>query len=89
MRVRCCFGTALRVATLCCTIHQQRPCPSTPAGPRHPQVDEDTYNELAARMPPSISWTRLSAMERKGGEERCEFELACSAAGGCEMVDVV
>jgi len=51
-------------------------------------VDQDVYEELRSRMPESIDWTQLARLERTGGEERCEYELACSATGGCEMVDV-
>jgi hypothetical protein len=40
-------------------------------------------------MPPAINWSGLRELERKEGDDKCEYELACSAAGGCEMVDLV
>jgi ribonucleoside-diphosphate reductase alpha chain len=52
------------------------------------QVSQAQYEELVGRMPSSIDWSGLREMEREGGDDRCEYELACSA-GGCEMVDVV
>eukprot|EP00775_Hariotina_reticulata_P008318 gene8318-8503_t len=53
------------------------------------KVDEATYLELLAMMPPKINWSGLRELERQGGDDKCEFELACSATGGCEMVDVL
>eukprot|EP01025_Chloroclados_australasicus_P039074 TRINITY_DN4036_c0_g2_i1.p2 TRINITY_DN4036_c0_g2~~TRINITY_DN4036_c0_g2_i1.p2 ORF type:complete len:529 (-),score=87.37 TRINITY_DN4036_c0_g2_i1:1284-2870(-) len=50
------------------------------------KVDKETYEKLLSRMPVQIDWMEL---ERREDEDKCEFELACSAAGGCEMVDVV
>lgn len=52
------------------------------------KVDRAVYDELLSRMPPAISWSGLREMERKEGEDKCEYELACSA-NGCEMVDIV
>lgn len=52
------------------------------------KVDKAVYEELLGRMPPAISWGALREMERKEGEDKCEYELACSA-NGCEMVDIV
>ncbi len=52
------------------------------------KVSKDVYDELLSRMPPAISWSALREMERKEGEDKCEYELACSA-NGCEMVDIV
>lgn len=63
-----------------CGSYQQMP---------YEKVDEATYHELAAKMPPKIDWSTLRGMEREEGEDSCEYELACSAAGGCEMVDLV
>jgi hypothetical protein len=40
-------------------------------------------------MPPAINWSGLRELERKEDDDKCEYELACSAAGGCEMVDLV
>lgn len=59
-----------------------------PALFHHPQVTRDVYEELLSRMPPAISWGGLREMERKEGQDHCEYELACSA-NGCEMVDIV
>lgn len=53
------------------------------------KVDQAAYEELLARMPPAINWAGLRELERKEGDDKCEYELACSAAGGCEMVDLV
>ncbi|EFJ43138.1 hypothetical protein VOLCADRAFT_96647 [Volvox carteri f. nagariensis] len=51
-------------------------------------VDEQTYNELAARMPSALNWSLLRELERgPGADEKMEAELACTA-GGCEMVDI-
>jgi hypothetical protein len=63
-----------------CGAYQQMP---------YEKVSQAQYEELVARMPASIDWSGLREMEREGGDDRCEYELACSAAGGCEMVDVV
>lgn len=53
-------------------------------------IDEAAYSELLAKMPPiGIDWAAMREMERKEGDDKCEYELACSAAGGCEMVDVI
>lgn len=59
-----------------------------PSSPLLLQVTRDVYEELLSRMPPAISWDGLREMERKEGEDHCEYELACSA-NGCEMVDIV
>lgn len=52
------------------------------------QVSKEVYDELLSRMPPAISWSALREMERKEGEDKCEYELACGG-GACEMVDIV
>lgn len=52
------------------------------------KVEKEVYEELLSRMPPAISWSALREMERREGEDKCEYELACSA-NGCEMVDIV
>eukprot|EP01023_Acetabularia_acetabulum_P056659 TRINITY_DN657_c0_g1_i4.p1 TRINITY_DN657_c0_g1~~TRINITY_DN657_c0_g1_i4.p1 ORF type:complete len:402 (-),score=121.42 TRINITY_DN657_c0_g1_i4:458-1663(-) len=49
------------------------------------KVEKEEYEKLLAKMPLQIDWMEL---ERREDEDKCEFELACSAAGGCEMVDV-
>lgn len=81
----CCFASVL----LCpagvsflpydCGSYKQTP---------YEKVDKEVYEELLSRMPPAISWGALREMERKEGEDHCEYELACSA-NGCEMVDIV
>jgi ribonucleoside-diphosphate reductase alpha chain len=53
------------------------------------KVEVEEYLELLKRMPTSIEWSALRELERVGGDDKCEYELACSAAGGCEMVDVL
>lgn len=65
-----------------CGSYQQMPYES---------IDRQQYEQLAATMPAALDWRKLAALERlsNGDKDRCEFELACSAAGGCEMVDVM
>lgn len=53
------------------------------------KVEEDVYQDLLSRMPTDINWSNLRELERTGGDDKCEYELACSASGGCEMVDVL
>jgi ribonucleoside-diphosphate reductase alpha chain len=53
------------------------------------KIDEVTYLDLVGKMPPKINWSGLRELERQEGDDKCKFELACSAAGGCEMVDVL
>lgn len=62
-----------------CGTYQQTP---------YEKVERETYEELLSRMPPAINWAGLRKLERAGGEDKCEFELACTA-NGCEMVDIV
>jgi ribonucleoside-diphosphate reductase alpha chain len=49
-------------------------------------IDEETYNTLAAKMPEKVSWEKLREFEKEdttsGGRE-----LACTA-GVCEVVDL-
>jgi ribonucleoside-triphosphate reductase (thioredoxin) len=49
-------------------------------------IDEETYNTLAAKMPEKVSWEKLRDFEKEdttsGGRE-----LACTA-GVCEVVDL-
>lgn len=47
------------------------------------EVDEDEYQELLARMPRDISWDKLAAVQRSAAPE-----LACTAGGGCDCVDI-
>jgi hypothetical protein len=53
------------------------------------KVELEEYLELLKRMPASIDWSALRELEPVGGEDKCVYQLACSAAGGCEMVDVL
>jgi ribonucleoside-diphosphate reductase alpha chain len=49
--------------------------------------DKQQYNELKKKMP-SADWSKLSDYEKKDMTAGSQ-ELACSAEGGCEIVDLV
>ena len=56
-------------------VYQQAP---------YQDCDKDTYEELRAKMPKDIDWTKLASYETKDMTIGSQ-ELACSAAGGCEI----
>ena len=45
---------------------------------------EEQYNELVAKMPKTIDWIQLAEFEKEDMTIGSQ-ELACSAAGGCEI----
>ena len=49
--------------------------------------DEETYNELLARMPKNVNWEEVSKYEAQDYTAGAQ-ELACAADGGCEVVDI-
>lgn len=51
------------------------------------EIDKETYEVLAAQLP-DIDWSRLSEFEIEDTTENTK-ELACSAGGFCEIVDLV
>ena len=46
------------------------------------------YNALLKSMPTNIDWSKLDEYENKDMTHGSQ-ELACSAEGGCEIVDLV
>ena len=46
---------------------------------------KEEYEAMAAKMPKNVDWTKLSAYEKVDTTTGTQ-ELACSAAGGCEIV---
>lgn len=51
-------------------------------------VSKDEYEELLSKMPEAIHWSLLSHYEVEDNTEGSQT-LACSAGGGCEVVDIV
>ena len=49
------------------------------------EITKDEYELALSKMPASIDWTRLSEYET-GDNTTVAHELACSAAGGCEIL---
>ena len=45
---------------------------------------KEEYEELLEKMPKNVDWTKLSDYEKSDHTESTQ-ELACSAAGGCEI----
>ena len=45
---------------------------------------KEEYEELLAKMPQNVDWTKLSEYEKIDTTVGSQ-ELACSAAGGCEI----
>jgi ribonucleoside-triphosphate reductase len=45
---------------------------------------KEEYDALAAKMPKSVDWTKLATYEKQDTTTGSQ-ELACSAAGGCEI----
>ena len=48
---------------------------------------KEEYNELLKKMPKNVNWGKLSDYEAKDYTIASQ-ELACSAEGGCEIVDL-
>ena len=48
---------------------------------------KEEYNDLLRKMPKNIDWRKLSEYEAKDYTIASQ-ELACSAEGGCEIVDL-
>ena len=46
--------------------------------------DEETYKEVLAKMPKSVDWSKLGEYEKSDMTIGSQ-ELACTAAGGCEI----
>lgn len=49
------------------------------------ECDEATYNEWLNKMPASIDWSKIGFYEEGRDQTTGAQELACSAAGGCEI----
>ena len=50
--------------------------------------DKATYEELLAKMPKSIDWTKLSDYEQEDNTVAMQT-MACSGDNGCEIVDLI
>jgi ribonucleotide reductase alpha subunit len=59
-------------------VYQQAP---------YQDITEKQYNDLVAKMP-DLNWALLSAYESTDEALKGSQELACSAAGGCEVIDI-
>jgi ribonucleoside-diphosphate reductase alpha chain len=55
--------------------------------PPYQDCTKEEYSELLSRIPQEVDWTELSNYEQQDYTVASQ-ELACSADGGCEIVDL-
>jgi ribonucleoside-diphosphate reductase alpha chain len=55
--------------------------------PPYQDCTKEEYNELLSRIPQEVDWTELSNYEQQDYTVASQ-ELACSADGGCDIVDL-